>query len=99
MKPLFPTFRRLAGPGVPFASWWPRRTTSAQRQALLRLIAIATEERLPLIPLLEAWAEDERGVQRRRLQRLLKILKGGGSLPDAVEQVRSEEHTSELQSH
>ncbi|MFV2067971.1 MAG: type II secretion system F family protein [Pirellulales bacterium] len=87
MKPPFPTFRRLVSQGPPFASLWPRRTTSVQRKGLLRLIAIASEERLPLVPLLEAWAEDERGVQRHRLQRLLKILKGGTALPDAVEQV------------
>lgn len=56
--------------------------------ALLRLIAVAAEERLPLGPLLEAWAADERGVQERRLRRLIRLLNKGAPLPDAVEQVR-----------
>ena len=93
----FPTFRRLwqrflafcrvRDTDRPFASWWPRRTTLAQRQAVLRLVAVATEEKLPLAPLLEAWADDERGVQRRRLRRLAALLQAGTPLPDAVEEV------------
>jgi type IV pilus assembly protein PilC len=70
-----------------FAAWWPMHTTSAQRQSLLRLIAVAAEEHLPLSPLIAAWAEDERGVQRRRLRRLARLLKSGTPLPEAVEQV------------
>jgi type II secretory pathway component PulF len=77
----FPTFRQLAGW---FAGSW---TTSAQRQSLLRLIAVAAEEKLPLDPLLEAWAKDEGGLQRRRLLSLAQMLKGGTPLPDAVETV------------
>ncbi len=74
--------------GEPSFRWaWPWRTTASQRQALLRLIAVATEERLPLAPLLEAWAADERGVQSRRLTRLARLLKDGVPLADAVEQV------------
>jgi type II secretory pathway component PulF len=81
MKNHTPTFRRW------LKAIWPWRTTSAQRQSLLRLIAVAAEENLALSPLLEAWAEDERGVQRRRLRSLVQLLKGGTSLPDAVEAV------------
>jgi type II secretory pathway component PulF len=65
---------------------WPWRTTSSQRRGLLRLIAVATEERLPLVPLLEAWAADERGVQQLRVARLAWLLKGGRPLPEAVEE-------------
>jgi type IV pilus assembly protein PilC len=66
---------------------WPWWTTPVQRQSLLRLIAVATEENLALNPLLEAWAEDERGVQRCRLRSLVQLLIGGMPLPDAVEAV------------
>ena len=66
---------------------WPWRTTAAQSRSLLRLIAVATEERLPLSPLLEAWAADERGVQRGRVARLARLLKAGRPLPEAVEEV------------
>jgi type IV pilus assembly protein PilC len=57
------------------------------RQSLLRLIAVAAEESLPLTPLVEAWASDERGAQRKRLQSLAELLKNGTPLPDAVEAV------------
>jgi type II secretory pathway component PulF len=48
---------------------------------------VATEKNLPLAPLLEAWADDERGVQRRRVQRISALLQKGTSLSDAVEEV------------
>ncbi|TWT97986.1 type IV pilin biogenesis protein [Botrimarina colliarenosi] len=73
-----PTFRPLFG---------PRRATPVQRSALLRLIATASEERLPLASLLAAWAGDERGGQTRRLERLAAALRRGVALPDALERV------------
>jgi type II secretory pathway component PulF len=81
MAESFPTFRSLASL---FAGSW---TTSAQRQSLLRLIAVAAEENLSLPPLLEAWAADEGGRQQRRLLSLARLLKNGTSLPDAIETV------------
>ncbi len=87
MHAWFPTFRRLADSSGSFRSWWPLRTTTAQRQALMRLIAVATEEHLPLAPLVECWAEDEQGVQRRRLDKLVRLLKQGRPLAEAVELV------------
>lgn len=87
MNSWFPTFRRLANTRVPFPSWRPGRTTLGQRRSALRLIAVATEEKLPLSPLIEAWAADERGVQKHRLHRLAGLLKDGTPLPDAVEQI------------
>ena len=51
------------------------------------MIAVGIEEKLPLVPLLEAWAEDERGTQQRRVYRLIRLLNAGTSLADAVEQV------------
>src|SRR6478609_6200353 len=87
MDALFPTFRRLANREVPLPAIWPRKVTRAQRHALLRLIALATEENLPLAPLVEKWAEDERGRQRTRLRRLADLLKSGRALPDAIEEI------------
>lgn len=86
MDSWFPTFRRLLGTQVPFPALWPSYTTRGQRQSLLRLIVVATEENLPLASLLENWAADERGVQQRRLIHLVKLLKAGTTLADAVEQ-------------
>jgi type II secretory pathway component PulF len=89
MDSWFPTFRKLADfrieLGLP--SWWPPYSTFVQRQSLLRLIAVAIEDNLPLAALLRQWADDERGVQRYRLLRLVRLLNSGRSLPDALEEV------------
>ena len=66
---------------------WPWHTTAAQRLGLLRMIAVAAEQQLPLTPLLEAWTADERGTQHFRLMRLLRLLKQGTPLASAVEQI------------
>jgi type II secretory pathway component PulF len=83
----FPTFRRLLGQRIyhPFA--WPWRTSLSQRQGLLRMIAVSNEERIPLVPLLNAWLSDERGAQQYRLNRLVNLLDQGVPIADAVEQV------------
>lgn len=83
----FPTFRSLANRRVPLPAWWPSATSEVQRQSLLRLIAVAIEEQIPLAPLLRAWSADERGAQQRRLQKLVKLLESGRTLSDSVEQV------------
>lgn len=87
MDKLFPTFRRWANREVPLPAIWPRKATRGQRHALLRLIALATEENLQLAPLIERWAEDERGWQRTRLRRLASLLKSGRALPEAIEEI------------
>lgn len=74
----FPTFRTFLQP-------W--QSTTAQHRSLLRLVAVATENNLPLAPLVVAWADDESGFQRQRLLRLAKLLHDGVPLADAVEQV------------
>jgi general secretion pathway protein F len=86
MKSWFPTFRKLSSVQTPFHAWWPSYTTLTQRRSLLRLIAVATEEHLPLGPLIEAWAADERGVQVSRLRRLARLLAEGTPLASAIEQ-------------
>jgi type IV pilus assembly protein PilC len=88
METIFPTFRGLANIHAPFARYWPWRTTRAQQQSLLRLIVAATEEEIPLSQLIEAWADDESGVQCNRLRRLAGLLRDGIPLPDAIEEVR-----------
>jgi hypothetical protein len=78
MEISFPTLRS--------APWWPWFTTAAQSRALLRLIAVGIEEKLPLAPLVDAWAMDERGVQRAKLQYLARLLGGGMALDAAIEE-------------
>ena len=51
MHSWFPTFSQFVHSSGSFPSWWPWYTTAAQRQSLLQLIAVATEEHLPLAPL------------------------------------------------
>lgn len=80
--PWFPKTRRLMSRQRRAPS-----TTHTQSQSLLRMIALAIEQRLPLAPLLQAFAEDQGGVQRERVQRLAGLLDGGTSLPAALEQV------------
>jgi type IV pilus assembly protein PilC len=88
MDTWFPTFRRWLDTSVPLPEIWPRRATWAQHKSLLRLLVAATEENLPLSPLIAAWAKDESSSQRRRLLRLAELLRTGMPLPDAVEEVR-----------
>ncbi len=83
----FPTFRRLFQRRFSLPFGWPWRTTVIQQRGLMRLIAIAIEQRLPLLPLLEAWTNDESGTQRRRLRKLTTLMNSGVSLTDAIEQV------------
>ncbi len=87
MDSWFPTFRRLANQQVPLPAWWPPYATDVQRRSLLRLISVALEENVPLAPLIESWAHDERGAQRGRLVKLARLLKSGRPLPDAVEEI------------
>jgi type II secretory pathway component PulF len=53
------------------------------------MIAVSIEEKLPLVPLLESWAQDERGAQRGRVLRLIRLLNEGTSTADAVDQIPS----------
>lgn len=77
----------IPGPRAWLRRLWPWRTTATQQLTLLKMIAFATEQQLPLSPLLMAWSQDERGVQRRRVRRLAQLLNSGVPLPTAVEEV------------
>ena len=87
----FPTFRKILKPRDPrqtrSAFLWPWYTTDRQHRDLLRIIAVAIADKLPLVPLLESWSADERGMQQHRIRRLTRLLKEGIPLADAVEQV------------
>ena len=62
-------------------------TSVAQKRALAGLIATATDERIPLAPLLRAWAADERGWQAMRVERLATLLENGMPLEVALAKV------------
>jgi MSHA biogenesis protein MshG len=51
------------------------------------LIAVAAEENIPLVPLLEAWSQDERGIQRLRIRSVVHLVASGTPLPEALEAV------------
>jgi type IV pilus assembly protein PilC len=89
MDTWFPTFYRLVTSASAPTLFWPWRTTFAQQRALLRLIAVAQEENLPLAPLLEQWAQDESGLQKFRVRRMAKLISEGRSVADAAEAVPS----------
>lgn len=63
-------------------------TSSGQRRALAELLALGLDERLPLAPLLEAWAADERGWQAVRLRKLATLVAAGMPLDAALSRVR-----------
>lgn len=76
---VFPTFARAAAGLLP--------TSSGQRRALAGLLAFAMDEKLDPVPLLEAWARDERGWQRARVEKLSRLLGRGMPIGQALERV------------
>lgn len=63
-----------------------RRRTSRQA-ALLSVLAIATEKKLPLTPMLDAFADESGFGWRHSVRDLSDMLQAGTSLPDALEAV------------
>ncbi len=96
MDKWFPTFRQLSQKRISLPFAWPWYSTRSQRRGLLRIIAVAIEERIPLAPLLSVWREDERGVHRSRLTRLVGLLNQGVPLADAVEQIPGLLHDEDI---
>lgn len=76
---VFPTFARAVAGLLP--------TSSGQRRALAGLLAFAIDEKLDPVPLLEAWARDERGWQQARVERLARLLGRGMPIGQALERV------------
>jgi general secretion pathway protein F len=64
------------------------RRRRAQRYALLAAMGVAVERRIPLIPVLLAFATERRGFVARRAMELAARLQAGWSLPDAVDSSR-----------
>jgi len=68
------------------ATWWPNERTSDVQRSLLRMLAVAHQERLELSTLLQNFADEHRGFRRFRLQRLAKRVSAGTPIVDALEQ-------------
>jgi len=68
------------------APWWVREQRIAMQHSLLRLLAVASAERLNLGELVDRLADDHRGSYRRKLRRLSGRLLTGTPLVEALEQ-------------
>lgn len=68
------------------ATWWPSESASAVQRSLLRILAVAHQERLDLPTLLQNFADEHRGFRRFRLQRLAKRVAAGTPIVDSLEQ-------------
>lgn len=65
-----------------------RNRWAVKQNALLWVLTISTEQGRPLIPMLEALAQDEDSYHwRLRLEKLVEHLKAGMPLPDALDRV------------
>jgi protein transport protein HofC len=64
------------------------RRRSTRQDALLWVLAIATERSMALAPAIVAFADQYRGAAYRRLMNLAAQLNGGTVLPDALERAR-----------
>jgi protein transport protein HofC len=64
------------------------RRRSTQQDALLWILAIATEGKMPLAPTVAAFADQFGGKYRRRIMNLAVELDSGRSVPEALESVR-----------
>ena len=60
----------------------------SRQQTLLWTLAVATERGLPLVPTLEAFADQVGRGQKWRVRQLIGLLKAGCSLPEALAEVR-----------
>ncbi len=69
-----------------YISTWLGDPLATQQRSLLRVLAVAHQERLELAPLIQCLAQEHRGRYRRLLRRLARRLESGASLVDALEQ-------------
>jgi type II secretory pathway component PulF len=61
-----------------------RRMRRARQQALLWTLAVAAERSIPLVPAIEAFADERSGPARQETRVLARLLKAGTPLPDAL---------------
>ena len=66
---------------------WFHQARATRQAALLSVLAIAIEKKLPLVPMLDAFADDSRFGWRHSVRDLSDMLQSGVSLPDALEAV------------
>jgi protein transport protein HofC len=66
---------------------WFHQARASRQAALLSVLAIATEKKLALVPMLDAFADDSRFGWRHSVRDLSDMLQSGASLPDALEAV------------
>ena len=76
----------LAGPRWRLSPWWPSDSWSSKQNSLLRLLSVAHDQRLDLVPLVGNLAEEHRGRYRKRVRQLARRLAEGTPLVDALEQ-------------
>jgi general secretion pathway protein F len=69
---------------VVFLLTWRRRQI-ARESALLWAMAVAAERSIPLVPAIEAFADEHRGMWSRRARYLAHMLRLGVPLPEAVQ--------------
>ncbi len=69
-------------------TFWPTDYQEAIEQSLIRILAIAHQERLDADKLVSCLANEHRGYVRFRMERLAKRLSAGVPLPSALEQTR-----------
>jgi protein transport protein HofC len=65
-----------------------QRSRSTRYQSILWSLTVAAERGLPLVPALDAVAEEQGPLGGWRAHRLARLLEAGWPLPDALEQVR-----------
>ncbi len=62
------------------------RQRRAQQYTLLSTLAVAAERLMPLVPAVEAFADERGGLLGWRARRLAELLRSGATLPDALQQ-------------
>jgi protein transport protein HofC len=60
------------------------RRRRSEQQAFLWALTVAAERMMPLVPVVEAFAEERRGWRRFRARRLAELLRAGIPLPQAL---------------
>lgn len=84
----FPTADRLLGRYHRWrmSPWWPSESRGCRQRSLLRLLAVAHEQRLDIAPLLRNHAGEQFGIHRMRVNRLAGRVEDGTPIIEALEQ-------------